>query len=152
MVDWGLLSLPVGMQGSYTHKLDNKGRMVLPAKFREELGQSVVATIGIERCISVYPQPQWELFLGRLEALSTGSSKSRNLRRIILASAHEIEIDGMGRILVPQQLREYADITQEVSVNGNGDKLEIWNKASWEIYRDSSWEDLKELAEGVEGI
>ena len=144
--------VPVGMQGSYTHKLDSKGRMVLPARFREELGLSVVATIGIERCVSVYPQSQWEAFLGRLETLSNGTSKSRNLRRVILASAHEIEIDGMGRILVPQQLRDYAGIGQEVSVNGNGDKLEIWDKAAWESYRDSSWEDLRELAEGVEGI
>lgn len=148
----GVKRLPVGMQGSHTHKLDSKGRMVLPARFREELGQSVVATIGIERCVSVYPQAQWEAFLGRLEALSTGSNKSRNLRRIILASAHEMEVDGMGRILVPQQLRDYAGIGQEVSVNGNGDKVEIWDKASWESYRDSSWEDLRELAEGVEGI
>lgn len=142
----------MGMQGSYTHKLDSKGRMVLPARFREELGLSVVATIGIENCVSVYPQSQWEAFLGRLEALPSGMSKSRNLRRIILASAHEIEIDSMGRILVPQKLREYAGIGQEVSVNGNGDKVEIWDRASWETYRDSSWEDLKELAEGVEGL
>lgn len=144
--------MPVGMQGSHNHKLDSKGRMVLPARFREELGQSVVATIGIERCVSVYPRAQWEAFLGRLEALSTGSGKSRNLRRIILASAHEMEVDSMGRVLVPQQLRDYAGIGQEVSVNGNGDKVEIWDRASWEAYRDSSWEDLRELAEGVEGI
>lgn len=144
--------MPVGLQGSYTHKLDSKGRMVLPARFREELGQSVVATVGIDRCITVYPQPQWEAFLGRLEAMSTGTSKSRDIRRIILALAHEIEIDGMGRILVPQQLRERTGIVQEVSVNGNGDKLEIWDKAAWESYRDSKWEDLRELAEGIEGI
>jgi len=144
--------LPVGLQGSYAHKLDSKGRMVLPARFREELGQHVVATIGIERCVTVYPMNQWEALLARLEDLPSGSAKARDLRRIILASAHELEIDGAGRILVPAPLRSYAGIGVEVSVNGNGDRLEIWDMAAWGDYRDAIWSDLRETAEGVAGI
>lgn len=144
--------MSVGMQGSYTHKLDSKGRMVLPARFREELGQSVVAAIGIEKCVSVYPSAMWDAFLQRLEQIPSGDTRTRRFRRVMLASAHDIEVDTMGRIVVPQQLRDYAGITAEVSVNGNGDKLEIWDKAAWDRYRDSSWDELRELAEGIEGI
>ena len=144
--------MPVGLQGSYSHKLDSKGRMVLPARFREELGQFVVATIGIERCVTLYPAKQWEELLERLETLPSGNNKARDLRRIILASAHELEVDSTGRILVPQALRQYANINQEVSVNGNGDRLEIWDMAMWNSYRDAIWSDLRETAEGVGGI
>ena len=144
--------MPVGLQGSYSHKLDSKGRTVLPARFRDELGHSVVATIGIERCITIYPRPQWQALLARLEELPTGNNRARDLRRVILASAHEIEIDSAGRILLPPPLRSYANINQEVSINGNGDRLEIWDQANWERYRDSIWEDIRETAEGVGGI
>ncbi len=144
--------MPVGLQGSYSHKLDSKGRMVLPSRFREELGQFVVATIGIERCVTLYPAKQWEELLERLETLPSGNNKARDLRRIILASAHELEVDSTGRILVPQALRQYANINQEVSVNGNGDRLEIWDMAMWNSYRDAIWSDLRETAEGVGGI
>ena len=144
--------MPVGLQGSYAHKLDSKGRTVLPARFRDELGSSVVATIGIERCITIYPGPQWQALLERLEELPSGNNRARDLRRVILASAHEVEIDSAGRVLLPQQLRSYANINQEVSINGNGDRLEIWDQATWESYRDSIWKDIRETAEGVGGI
>lgn len=144
--------LPVGLQGSYSHKLDSKGRMVLPSRFREELGRSVVATIGIERCVTLYPAKQWGAFFEKLETLPSGNNKARDLRRIILAYAHELEVDSTGRILVPQTLRQYANINQEVSVNGNGDRLEIWDLATWNNYRDEIWSDLRETAEGVGGI
>lgn len=142
----------VGLQGSYAHKLDSKGRMVLPARFREEMGSLVVATIGIERCVAVYPKEQWNSLLGRLGETSSGNGRARDLRRIILASAHELEIDGTGRILVPQQLRSYANIASEVSVNGNGDKLEIWDLTAWNDYREALWREVRDIAEGVPGI
>lgn len=112
----------------------------------------MVATIGIERCVTLYPAKQWEELLERLETLPSGNNKARDLRRIILASAHELEVDSTGRILVPQALRQYANINQEVSVNGNGDRLEIWDMAMWNSYRDAIWSDLRETAEGVGGI
>ena len=95
--------------GSYNHKLDSKGRTVLPAKFRGELGSSVVATIGIDRCIALYPVPRWEELLLKLKDLSSFKKKTRDFRRVLLSMATEQEIDGAGRILIPQILRDYAD-------------------------------------------
>ena len=92
--------------GSYNHKIDSKGRTVLPAKFRGELGSSVVATIGIDRCIALYPVPRWEELLEKLKDLSSFKKKARDFRRVLLSMATEQEIDGAGRILVPQILRD----------------------------------------------
>ena len=144
----------MGMQGSYAHKLDGKGRMVLPARFRDDLGDRVVATIGIGnwRCVSVYPIEQWSAFLTRLDGVAAKGGKARDIRRIILASAHELEVDGAGRILVPNPLRTYAAIGQEVSVNGNSDHIEIWNMGTWSEYMEAMLGDIGELTEGIEGI
>ena len=138
-----------GLFGHYVHKLDAKGRIVLPARFRDELGQFVMATIGIEKCISVFPMPQWEVLLDNLSEKKTGTASERKLRRMIMASAHELEIDVAGRILLPQLLRGYAGISQEVSVNGNDNRLEIWDLATW----NEDWETaIKELPETAEEI
>ena len=101
--------------GSYNHKIDSKGRTVLPAKFRGELGSSVVATIGIDRCIALYPVPRWEELLEKLKDLSSFKKKARDFRRVLLSMATEQEIDGAGRILVPQILRDYAGADVEVT-------------------------------------
>lgn len=142
----------MGLTGSYTHRLDAKGRVVLPAKFRDELGGSVIAAIGIERCVTLYSPDRWEALLEKLQQLPSGNGKARDLRRIILASAHELEIDGMGRILMPGVLRTYGSISQEVMINGNGDRIEIWDQDSWDRYQSAVLEDFRDTAEGVEGI
>ena len=142
----------MGFTGSYTHKLDSKGRVVLPAKFREELGLCVVAAIGIEPCVTLYSPKRWELVLDTLQNLSSGASRSRDLRRIILASAHELEIDNMGRILLPGPLRAHGEIHQDVVINGNGDKIEVWNTSKWEIYQIEVLKALRDVAEGIEGL
>jgi MraZ protein len=144
----------MGMQGSYSHKLDSKGRMVLPARFRDGLGDRVVATIGIGgwHCVSVYPVEQWQAYLSRLDEVAAKGGKARDIRRIILASAHELDVDGAGRILIPSPLRTYAAIGQEVSVNGNSDHIEIWNMSTWGEYMDTMLDDIGELTEGIEGI
>jgi MraZ protein len=123
--------------------------MVLPARFREELGQFVMATIGIEKCISVYPMQRWETLLEGLSEMRSGKGNERKLRRIIMASAHELEIDVAGRILVPQLLRNHAGISQEVSVNGTGDRLEIWDLSTWNEVWETGLKDLSETAEEV---
>ena len=121
--------------GSYNHKIDSKGRTVLPAKFRGELGSSVVATIGIDRCIALYPVPRWEELLEKLKDLSSFKKKARDFRRVLLSMATEQEIDGAGRILVPQILRDYAGADVEVTLIGAEDHLEIWDTAKWEEHR-----------------
>ncbi len=138
--------------GTFEHKLDTKGRLVIPARFREELGNSVVASFGIDRCVSIYSQKSWEGILERLHSLPYSKGKTRDLVRVILASAHEVPIDPAGRILLPQTLRDQAEIDLEVSINGVLDHIEVWNSVKWEAYRSRVMETLPEIAEEVDGF
>lgn len=138
--------------GTFEHKLDTKGRLVIPARFREELGTSVVASFGIDRCISIYSQASWGSILERLHNLPYSKGKTRDLVRVLLASAHEVPIDPAGRILLPQSLRDQAEIDQEVSINGVLDHIEVWNSAKWDTYRARVMETLPEIAEEVDGF
>ncbi|MDY0283379.1 MAG: division/cell wall cluster transcriptional repressor MraZ [Synergistaceae bacterium] len=145
----GELSMLVG---SYNHKLDSKGRTVLPARFRGELGSSIVATIGIDCCIALYPVSRWEELILKLKDLSSFKKKTRDFRRVLLSMATELEIDGSGRILIPSGLREYAVIDQEVTLIGLEDHLEIWDSIRWEEQRSGVLMDFSDLAEDLEGI
>ncbi|MDR1516309.1 MAG: division/cell wall cluster transcriptional repressor MraZ [Synergistaceae bacterium] len=136
-----------GLFGHYVHKLDSKGRIVLPARFREELGQFVMATISTEKCISVFPMPQWELLRDNLSEKKTGSARERRLYQMIMTSAHELEIDVAGRILLPQFLRDFVGIKQEVSVNGIDNRLQIWDLATWQEVWEIGLKELQETAE-----
>lgn len=138
--------------GTFEHKLDTKGRLVIPARFREELGNSVVASFGIDRCISIYSQQSWEGILERLHNLPYSKGKTRDLVRVLLASAHEVPIDPAGRILLPQSLRDQAEIDQEVSINGVLDHIEVWNSTKWDSYKARVMETLPEIAEEVDGF
>ena len=138
--------------GSYNHKIDGKGRTVLPAKFRGELGTSVVATIGIDRCIALYPIARWEELLLKLKDLSSFKKNARDFRRVLLSMATEQEIDSAGRILVPQILRDYAGANVEVTLIGAEDHIEIWDTAKWEEHRAEVLGDFSDMAEELEGI
>ena len=138
--------------GSYNHKIDSKGRTVLPAKFRNELGTSVVATIGIDKCIALYPSERWEKLLLQLKDLSGLRRKARDFRRVLLSMAAELEIDSAGRILLPGVLREYADAELDITLIGAEDHMEIWDTLKWEEHRQSVLSDFSELAEDLEEI
>ena len=138
--------------GSYNHKIDNKGRTVLPSKFRNELGASVVATIGIDKCIALYPAEKWEELLLKLKDLSGFKRKARDFRRVLLSMAAELEIDGAGRILLPSVLREYAGTELDITLIGAEDHMEIWDASKWEEHRMSVLSDFSELAEDLEEI
>lgn len=96
--------------GTYEHKIDSKARIVLPSKFREELGDSVVSTIGIDGCVSFYSLAGWEKIMTKLENLPFSKSKTRGLLRIMLSSAHELPVDSAGRVLLPQVLRQHGNL------------------------------------------
>lgn len=138
--------------GTYEHKIDQKARIVLPSKFREELGESVFATIGIDKCVSLYSPEEWGKMMERLQELPFSKSKSRGLLRLMLSSAHELPLDSAGRILLPPVLREYAEFIQEVVFVGVSDHVEMWDKEKWNDYRKQVLNDLPEIAEGVEGF
>lgn len=138
--------------GTYEHKIDSKARIVLPSKFREELGESVVSTIGIDGCVSLYSLAGWEKIMTKLETLPFSKSKTRGLLRIMLSSAHELPVDSAGRVLLPQVLRQHGDLSQDVVFVGVSDHVELWDREKWNIYREEVAADLSDIAEGVDGF
>jgi MraZ protein len=138
--------------GNFDHKLDAKGRLVLPACFRDELGSRVVATVIGGRCISVYPEESWVKVMERLEALSVESSKGDDIQRRILANSYNLEIDSMGRVLIPEKIRTSVNIVQDVCINGKGKKLEIWDAACWQVFVKESAELEPEINTLIPGL
>lgn len=120
--------------GQYTHTLDEKGRVTIPSRFREELPGEVVITRGLDRCLTLYSSERWQEIAKKVSALSITDPKGRALRRIFYADATSAEPDRQGRILVPDRLREYAgfDLNAEVVIVGLEDYLELWTPARWE--------------------
>jgi DNA mismatch repair protein MutS2 len=138
--------------GTYEHKIDSKARIVLPSKFREELGDSVVSTIGIDGCVSFYSMAGWEKIMAKLESLPFSKSKARGLLRIMLSSAHELPVDSAGRVLLPQVLRQHGGLSQDVVFVGVNDHAELWDRERWNSYREEVAADLSDIAEGVDGF
>jgi MraZ protein len=138
--------------GTYEHKIDSKYRIVLPSKFREELGDRVYSTIGIDSCLSLYSLSGWDNVMKRLQDLPFSNSKSRGFLRLLLSSAHELQVDGAGRILLPQVLRQHGKLISDVVFVGVSDHVELWDRDKWEEYREGILAELPEIAEGVEGF
>lgn len=133
--------------GEYLHNLDPKRRLAIPAKFRKELGRKAVITRGLDSCLFVYPSSEWEKVAEKLAVLSIGQKDTRDFVRLFLAGAAEVEIDSLGRILIPDFLSEYAGLRGEASVIGVFRRVEIWNKERWESYRKEIERSTDKLAE-----
>lgn len=118
--------------GEYSHVLDAKGRMFIPAKFREELGEKFIVTIGLDRCLFVFPTETFRIYQEKLDAISLANKDARNFTRFFFAGAGECEPDKQGRIMLPQKLREYAKLEKDVTVVGVSGRVEIWNTKDWE--------------------
>ena len=117
--------------GEYNHSIDAKGRIIIPSKFRESLGETFVLTLGLDGCLFVYPNSEWESFLTKLNSLP-GSKEARQLQRYFLAGATECEVDKQGRILIPTKLRNAAALDKDVIFVGVLSKIEIWSKEKWD--------------------
>ncbi len=128
-------------RGLHTINLDAKGRLAIPTKYRETLaelcGARLVATIDTEeRCLLIYPVNEWEEIQAKIEALPSFNPAARRIQRLLIGHATDLELDGSGRILLPQPLREYAGLEKESVLIGQGKKLELWSKGMWEDRRD----------------
>ena len=121
--------------GEYLHTLDSKKRLSLPAKFRKEVGRKVVVTRGLDACLFMFPLKTWQTIAAKLEKLPFGQSDTRGMSRFILAGAVETDVDGAGRILVPDFLKEFAGLRSRVVLAGVSDRVEIWNEKTWEEYK-----------------
>lgn len=132
--------------GEYNHTIDAKGRLIIPAKFREQLGEEFVITKGMDGCLFVYPFEAWQEFEDKLKALPlTVNKEARKFSRFFLAGAATVELDKQGRALVPATLREFAGLDKEVVLAGVLDRIEIWDKDKW--HEASDYDDMDDIAE-----
>lgn len=135
--------------GEFTHTLDSKKRIAIPAKLRKELGEKAVITRGLDKCLFLYPASGWGLAVGKLTQLPLGQSDARSFSRFMLGGASEVEFDSLGRILVPDHLKKYAGLGKKVIVVGVSDRIEIWDSALWEEYKKKAEANADDLAENL---
>lgn len=141
----------IGMfMGEYNHTIDAKGRLIVPSKFREALGDEFVVTKGLDGCLFVYDNMEWSAFEEKLKALPLMNKESRKFVRFFLAGATNAEVDKQGRILIPAILREFAELDKDVVLVGVGSRIEIWSKAKWE--EASEYDDMEEIAEHMSDL
>lgn len=140
------MSLPMFM-GEFQHSIDEKGRIIIPAKFRELLGTSFVVTRGLDQCLFVYPMEEWGAMEQKLKALPLMKSDARAFTRFFFSGATECEWDKQGRVNLPGNLRQYAKLEKDCVVLGVSNRVEIWSKDTWEQYFEQSEESFNEIAE-----
>lgn len=131
--------------GEYNHTIDAKGRLIVPSKFRETLGDTFVVTKGLDGCLFVYDNEEWGIFEEKLKSLPITNKEARQFVRFFLAGAAEVEVDKQGRILVPNVLREFAELNKDVVLIGMASRIEIWSKERFEGM--TAYEDMDEIAE-----
>ena len=136
--------------GEYNHTIDTKGRLIIPSKFREALGGEFVITKGLDGCLFVYDNQEWNAFEEKLKALPLNKKDNRQFVRFFLAGAAEVEVDKQGRILLPAHLREFAGLEKDVVLVGVGSRVEIWSKDKWENMNSDT--DMDEITSAMEGL
>ena len=135
--------------GEYEHNVDAKGRVIMPAKLREDIGDKFIITKGLDGCLFAYSQTEWGNFEEKLKALPLAQKNARNFVRFFLSGAVECEIDKQGRFLIPANLREHALLDKEIVIIGVGTRLEIWNKELWTNYSNDESISADEIAENM---
>lgn len=133
--------------GEYNHNLDEKGRLAIPVKFREELKGGAVVTKGLDGCLFLYTITEWKLLADKLSHLPISQSNTRAFARLMLAGAMDVSLDKQGRIVIPDYLRKYVNLNKKVVINGLYNRLEIWDEDAWEEYKKRTEADSGEIAE-----
>ncbi|MDQ5902237.1 MAG: transcriptional regulator MraZ [Patescibacteria group bacterium] len=133
--------------GEYSHSVDPKKRLALPSKFRGELGNRVVVTRGLDRCLFVYPMKVWEEIASKLGNLPVGESGTRSFIRLMLSGAVDTELDSQGRVLLPEYLKNDAGLKKEVTIVGIYNRLEIWDEDAWKKYKQNAEKNTGKIAE-----
>lgn len=137
--------------GEYQYRIDQKGRVPLPPKFRREFREELVLTPGVEKCITAYPLSEWKKMAGALTSTRPVTpSKLRRLNRAIFAAAFSLKLDGQGRITLPPSLRQYAEIEDTVIVTGTNNCLELWSEKHWEMEKALAQEQVGQIIESLE--
>lgn len=135
--------------GEFQHNVDDKGRVIIPAKFREDLGDTFIITRGLDKSLFVYPLDEWKLIEQKLKSLPFTRSDARKFTRFFFSGAIECEVDKQGRVIIPNNLRTYADLIKECVFIGVSNRVEIWSKGIWDSYYLESEESFNDIAEKI---
>ncbi len=133
--------------GEYSHSIDAKGRLIIPSKFRELLGEEFVLTKGLDGCLFIFPNDEWTSFEEKLRALPLTNKSARTFSRFFVAGATSCELDKQGRILVPATLREFAGLEKDVVLTGSINRIEVWSKEKWS--ENNNYDDMDAIAENL---
>jgi len=133
--------------GEYSHNIDDKGRMAVPAKFRSLLKGGAVVTRGLDNCLFLYPKKQWDVLAVKLSNLPISQAKARAFSRLMLAGAMNVDFDNQGRITLPEYLRKFAGLNRKSIIAGLYDRLEIWDESAWNKYKTGAEKQSNDIAE-----
>lgn len=136
--------------GEYQHNIDPKGRVIIPSKFREELGEGFIVTKGLDECLFVYSRAEWDNLEVKLKTLPLTNKNARAFIRFFFSGATECDVDKQGRVLIPANLRQHAHLEKEVSIIGVSNRVEIWDRNKWEQYNSDENISPEEIAENME--
>lgn len=138
--------------GEFAHNIDRKGRLILPAKFRDDLGEKVIVNRGLDGCLSVYTMAQWAIEYQKIASLPSTNKDARMFQRFYLAKASEVELDSQGRILIPASLIKEAGLVKECLIIGVANHLEIWSKDKWNALEEEQMGSFETYAENLSGF
>lgn len=135
------------MMGEFTHALDEKGRIIIPARLREDLDTHFVMTKGLDGCLFLYPMDEWAKMEARLKALPMTNASARAFQRLFLAGAQDVEVDRQYRVTIPPRLREYASVVKDVVLVGVSSRVELWAQEKWQSYQEEAQLGYEDVAE-----
>ncbi len=135
--------------GEYNHTLDDKGRLAVPAKFRQLLRNGAVVAKGLDKCLVLYPKKEWDKLAEKISALPFNKTNDRSLARFILAGAIEADFDNQGRITLPDYLRSFAKLHKKAVIAGLYSRLEIWDETAWNLYKKATEKQSNQIAEAL---
>ncbi len=135
--------------GEYEHSVDAKGRVIMPAKLRDDIGEKFIITKGLDGCLFAYSLEEWSNFESKLKTLPLTNKNARDFVRFFLSGAVDCEIDKQGRFLIPNNLRTYATLEKEINIIGVGNRIEIWNREKWEKYSSEENISADDIAENM---
>lgn len=137
------------LMGEYHHNIDEKGRLIIPSKFRNDLGEKFIITRGLDKCLFVYSEEEWNKLIAKLKTLPFTNKDARNFTRFFLSGATVNEFDRQGRINISSSLVSYANLTKECVIIGANDRLEIWSEELWDNFIESNEDNLSDIAENL---
>ncbi|HOZ36678.1 MAG TPA: division/cell wall cluster transcriptional repressor MraZ [bacterium] len=135
--------------GEYSHNIDDKNRLAIPAKFRFKLREGAVITRGLDNCLFLFTKKDWQVLVEKIGQLPLSQANARSFSRMMLMGAMEVSIDKLGRILIPDYLKQFAGLKKQVVVGGVLNRIEIWDEAKWQNYKNKAESNVEEVAEGM---